>query len=78
MSRGRSPIVLTLDKEFTCCTTQRCSYSLDGCLGLELGGNSRGCDSGILDPACERDCIVDDPLGDGTHRPGVLTDRSTL
>lgn len=46
------------------------------CLGLELGWNSHGCDSEFLDPACEWDCIIDDPLGDGTHRPNVLTDQA--
>lgn len=45
--------------------------------GLELGWNSHRCDSGFLDLAFEWDCIIDDPLGNGTHRPGVLIDRST-
>lgn len=45
------------------------------CLGPELGWNSHGCDSEFLDFAYEWDCIVDDPLGGGTHRPGVLTDQ---
>jgi hypothetical protein len=46
-----------------------------GCRELELGWNSHSCDSEFLDPAFEWDSIIDDPLGGGTHRPGVLIDE---
>ena len=46
-----------------------------GCRELELGWNSLSCDSEFLDPAFKWDCIIDDPLGDGTYRPGVLIDQ---
>lgn len=44
------------------------------CRGLEFGWSSQGRDSEFLDSAFERDPIVDDPRGDGTHLRGVLTD----
>ena len=46
-----------------------------GCRELELGWNSLSCDSEFLDPAFKWDSIIDDPLGDGTYRPGVLIDQ---
>ena len=46
-----------------------------GCRELEFGWNSHGCDSELLDPAFEWDRIIDDPLGNGTHCPGVLIDQ---
>ncbi len=45
------------------------------CRGFELGWNSHSCDSEFLDSAFEWDCIIDDPLGGWTHRPGVLTNQ---
>lgn len=40
-----------------------------------MGWNNHGCGSEFLDPALEWDCIIDDPLGDRTNRPSVLTDQ---